>query len=300
MFDTKNIGKKIVNLRKTNNITQMELADLMGVSYQAVSNWERGNSMPDISKLPELAKVLNISIDELLSEEKSLNFVKNVIDGTEDSYINKENISIQEIAEITPILKPTQTETMINKVVDSKGKITIKEISQIAGSIDDGYLYKLIQQVNEKFTVDDLCYIAPYLDETDLYNLVLEAIEFSGIVGLEKIAPYMDEDDLNKIVKKLDNIENFINLIPYLSEEAINHMAIKALENGRLNDIVTLAPYMDEDDLDNIALKAAKTDHIELVNKLAPYVDEDTLHDAADILVKKHGISGIKGIASYL
>jgi DNA-binding transcriptional regulator YiaG len=53
-FSTIMIGKKIANMRKEKNITQMELADAMGVSYQAVSNWERGNSMPDISKLPEL------------------------------------------------------------------------------------------------------------------------------------------------------------------------------------------------------------------------------------------------------
>lgn len=48
MFDTKNIGKKIVNLWKVNNITQMELADLMGVSYQAVSNWEREETLCQI------------------------------------------------------------------------------------------------------------------------------------------------------------------------------------------------------------------------------------------------------------
>lgn len=57
---------------------------------------------------------------------------------------------------------------------------------------------------------------------------------------------------------------------------------------------------MDEDDLGELTIKAAKSDNIDLVNKLAPYIDEDTLHDIADILVKKHGISGIKGIASYL
>ena len=38
----------------------------MGVSFQAVSNWERGASMPDIGKLPELARALGVSVDELL------------------------------------------------------------------------------------------------------------------------------------------------------------------------------------------------------------------------------------------
>ena len=45
MFDMKQIGKNITNLRKTNNMTQMELADKLGISFQAVSNWERGDSL---------------------------------------------------------------------------------------------------------------------------------------------------------------------------------------------------------------------------------------------------------------
>ena len=49
MFDTNTVAKNIKEARIGKNMTQMDLADAMGVSYQAVSNWERGNSMPDIS-----------------------------------------------------------------------------------------------------------------------------------------------------------------------------------------------------------------------------------------------------------
>lgn len=45
MFNMKNIGFKISELRKKNNMTQMELADKMNISFQAVSNWERGVSL---------------------------------------------------------------------------------------------------------------------------------------------------------------------------------------------------------------------------------------------------------------
>lgn len=71
MFDTKEIGRKISEFRKVSNMTQMELADRLNISFQAVSNWERGNSMPDISKLPELAELFGISIDELLEKNQS-------------------------------------------------------------------------------------------------------------------------------------------------------------------------------------------------------------------------------------
>lgn len=51
MIDMNRVGKCIKNARTNKNMTQLELADIVGVSYQAVSNWERGNSMPDIAKL---------------------------------------------------------------------------------------------------------------------------------------------------------------------------------------------------------------------------------------------------------
>ena len=79
MFDTRKVGKKIAELRKAQNMTQMELADAMGVSYQAVSNWERGNSMPDISKLPELVEIFDCSIDELLSDSQESQLVSHII-----------------------------------------------------------------------------------------------------------------------------------------------------------------------------------------------------------------------------
>ena len=48
MFNMKNIGQKICKFRKEKNMTQLELADRLNISFQAVSNWERGQSMPDI------------------------------------------------------------------------------------------------------------------------------------------------------------------------------------------------------------------------------------------------------------
>ena len=57
MFDTMKIAAVIKQARIDRNMTQMNLADAMGVSYQAVSNWERGNSMPDIAKLEDLWKI---------------------------------------------------------------------------------------------------------------------------------------------------------------------------------------------------------------------------------------------------
>ena len=59
------MGSIIMRLRKENNLTQEQLGDLLGISYQAVSKWENGNSCPDISTLPLLADLFSVSMDEL-------------------------------------------------------------------------------------------------------------------------------------------------------------------------------------------------------------------------------------------
>ena len=60
------IGERIANLRTKNNITQAELAEKLGVTYQAVSKWETGSGYPDITMLPDIADAFGVSLDYLL------------------------------------------------------------------------------------------------------------------------------------------------------------------------------------------------------------------------------------------
>ena len=66
------IGKRIALLRKEKGLTQEELATHMGVSPQAVSKWENDQTCPDISALPKLARLLGVSVDELLEGKQEL------------------------------------------------------------------------------------------------------------------------------------------------------------------------------------------------------------------------------------
>ena len=64
------IGRFIADCRKKNNLTQMQLAERLGITDRAVSKWENGKSMPDSSIMLELCDILCISVNELLSGEK--------------------------------------------------------------------------------------------------------------------------------------------------------------------------------------------------------------------------------------
>ena len=66
------IGKRITLLRKEKGLTQEELATHMGVSPQAVSKWENDQTCPDISALPKLARLLGVTVDELLVGKQEL------------------------------------------------------------------------------------------------------------------------------------------------------------------------------------------------------------------------------------
>ena len=69
-MDQIKIGRFIAACRKRANLTQLQLADRLGITDKAVSKWERGITMPDTSIMFELCDILGISVNELLSGEK--------------------------------------------------------------------------------------------------------------------------------------------------------------------------------------------------------------------------------------
>ncbi len=69
-MDYEKTGKLIQEIRKEKELTQMSLADKLGVTDRAVSKWERGKSFPDVSMLRPLAEVLDVSVSELLDGER--------------------------------------------------------------------------------------------------------------------------------------------------------------------------------------------------------------------------------------
>ena len=64
------IGKFIIKLRKEKKFTQKELADKLNVTDRAISHWENGRSIPDVSLYKPICEIFNITVNELLSGER--------------------------------------------------------------------------------------------------------------------------------------------------------------------------------------------------------------------------------------
>lgn len=59
-------GSMVAALRKEKGMTQLQLAEKMGVTDKAVSKWERDLSFPDVNSIPKLAELFNVTVDELI------------------------------------------------------------------------------------------------------------------------------------------------------------------------------------------------------------------------------------------
>ena len=88
-MDQIKIGKFIAKIRKEKKLTQKQLADKLGITDRAISKWENGKSLPDLSLLKPVCNILDISINELLSGE----FIKIKDSGLENNIVSAINYS---------------------------------------------------------------------------------------------------------------------------------------------------------------------------------------------------------------
>lgn len=249
MFDTRKVAKKIKECRVAKNMTQMALADQMGVSYQAVSNWERGNSMPDISKLPQLCSLLEISFEELVGEDSSKTAAAKKVMENENA-----PLSMEELAETAPILPP----------------------EKIAKTVEDHF-----SSEENPIDMEVLLELAPFLNDEEL-ELLVDKLSCSSRENFEdfpQLAPFLSEKGLDKLIENclredLYSIPDFADLAPFLSEETLDRIVEKYLHTGTASaaDFADLAPFLSEMSLKKIRAAMIASGHIEGLSAIAPFL----------------------------
>lgn len=325
MFDMNRIGKAIRTARIEKNMTQMDLADQMGVSYQAVSYWERGSSMPDIAKLETLSQVLGLSVSDLLGvENKETKAVTRILE-KEDA-----GLTVEELSQIAPMLPPDQFREQTAKTAEKKKTWTVAELVDIAPYLDEDFLDELAEDVQvESLLVlqslapflsedtldklarrgptddfDGIAALAPFLDSDTLDALVRRCQNITeNPAFLETLAPFLEEDTLDYIVKRwgreLDP-HRLVSLAPFLEAETLSRMA-EAVAEIATDTLISLAPFLEEEALDKLVSRLLDRDcDMTNIYPLFPYLEEETLKKLLRHFLQKGDTARMKEAAKYL
>lgn len=253
VFDMLKVGKNIADLRKQAGMTQMGLADQLGISYQAVSSWERGESMPDVSKLPQLAEIFNVSIDAILEKSKSTQIVVNVLENTTEQFLNQNELSVAEISEIAPILLAEQVDGVFEHV---KHPVSIQDLLSIAPFISEEVLDECAKIAFEREGINALLSIAPFISDEVLDECAKEAFEQEGIKALVSIAPFISDEMLDECARSAferEGINALLSIAPFISDEMLDECAKGAFEQEGIKALVSIAPYISDEVMDTLA-----------------------------------------------
>ena len=272
MFDTVKVGRIISQKRKEHNMTQMQLADALGISFQAVSNWERGNSMPDISKLPELAELFGCSIEELLGGGRSAGNVEKMTKG--------EDLSLGELADIAPVLPPDVLDKAAASALSEDGDDDEAETDEEPEDFDEPD-----DEDAEDEDEDN--------DEDDDDDAPMRARWWRGREGADAyiarggkkprffIFKSGKTGDKKGDKRRSKRIRELVCLAPFLSEERLRELVEELQGEGyTVSELVSLAPFLSEEDLDALA-EIAEADGGELA-ALAPFLSQETLKRLAE------------------
>lgn len=139
------LGEKITLLRKKKGLTQESLSEVLDVSRQTLSNWEKDNTIPDIIQSKNIAKFFKISLDDLLDNKleiecknNSNNILQNLIgkhcflllhEDYADPFINwNSNVKVLDVSDSFIKIEYQKGKKIINKIIDLDIIISIKVI----------------------------------------------------------------------------------------------------------------------------------------------------------------------------
>ena len=305
MFETMQIAKRIKELRIKKNMTQMNLADMIGVSYQAVSNWERGNAMPDISKLSELADIFECSIDDLLGESRETKVIKKIMDAEAEGEIP--DISIQEMGEIAPLLKPDQTEGILEGLIRDQEHLRLKDVIIIAPFLSEELLDQLVENAVMEGDYGDIVKLAPFLSDKTLDKIVRDIVAETKInIGqLAALAPFLTDELLEELAES-DNLradfKGILALAPFLTDESLTKLAkdIMKKEEFNMNEMNSLAPFLETEFLDEVVDKLTDTDTDFKAVGLFPFLSEAGCKKIAEKIIKRGDFKALASLAPFL
>lgn len=244
-FDMQRTGALISRLRKEHGMTQMQLADALGISFQAVSNWERGLSMPDISKLAELAALFDVTIDELLGRRCPV--IEQAAAGQLEEHLNTSDVSLTEAAEAAPFLPPEQAEALAEHAINILPEYDSINLSALLPFMSTTQVDALLQK---RLAIGDFAMLLPFCSDAAIDAAVQSRLESGESITL--FLPFMSTTLLDRIAQeKNDRDESFTEYLPFLSDGTLMHIFRQRVRQGQ--NVHMLLPFLPSSAIDQLA-----------------------------------------------
>lgn len=273
-MDMKMVGKKILDARREKGLTQMALADEMMVSYQAVSNWERGLTMPDITKLPQLCEILNLNIETLLGKVSTNPLVQKAIN-------------------------PLQT----------LDYVTIKDVEMVGAIIPAQEVDEALKILKDACSLEEILQIAPFASTKTLDSLVEKALEKVSVNSKEmtslliQLVPFISTEKIDDLVERLgleDQDETLFMLLPFLSAQSLEALLNRYIDLNRVDFAFNMAPFLSDSQLERLADAYYHNGGTEKLMMIAPFLSTKSLNKYAVTILKEQGFKAYQSLLPFL
>ena len=249
MFDNKKLGAYIQYLRKSKGLTQSRLAEILGLSPQAVSNWERGESMPDIALLTQIARALGTTVDRMLSAAEDFHTEK---PPPEEPKKERRDVNLGNLSEVirdSVMGALSGLSEQFQPVMQ-----TLKNgIEDVMGDIEDA-----IEEAEEAMA--EARETSRNADRVIIHVKARQEKKDDSWSDIVVMAPFASEEALDQLVRGLDTAadwEKIITLAPFLSRNTIDWLVKNAIEEKEVNHkfLAKIAPFWEEDTIDKLIEK---------------------------------------------
>lgn len=244
-----NIGETICQYRQMRKMTQEEFASRLGVTAQAVSKWERGNGMPDVSLLAGICKVLGVSAASLIGVEESVvengniisdreiknnmiaeplvlefgsGLISYIVSGLETDYVNKQRLLlVKRTGKLMPLLRIRDN----TELKENEYRISAYDKVLFAAVIDEKGEESYKKIIDDVIAVCDKHY-AVILNKNIVKLMIDNLVElYPGIVEdlvPSKISYLQIKEELKTRVKEGKSIRNLIGILEEMEKNKCN------------------------------------------------------------------------------
>lgn len=222
--------------------------------------------MPDIAKLGELSELLNVSIDEILGNERAAKLAESVL---MDQPVP--DIGIEEVKAAAPLLREEQADKLMEQTQEDNLDIT--ELASMAPFLSQGFIDNCAQKLNP----EEFMAIVPFVSRSITDQRAIQLFEQSG--------------DLSSIA----------GFAPFVSRGVVDDLAEKALnKSGDLSSILSVIPFMSRSKMDALAAQIYRLNGAEAIACVAPFASRGILNDIAREILKNDGFPGISPIWPFI